>query len=233
MSHDGYDRRWRGPRSGRDRGETPSSGGICFDRTRQPIEFGRVLTLSDGVFAIALTLLVLSLEVPDGLTTGDLYAELVKLSPMLVAFLVSVGIIALFWFSHHEMFAEVQRVDTRLMWMNVAYLSLVVMVPFVQRLQGDYPFESIVYVLYASVLALLNFVDLWMHRYIYWNNLLRKKWSPRRYRTEMLRGIALTSGFLLSIPLAFLLVNWTIVIWILTLPADQLVKRMSMGAEGD
>lgn len=233
MDRDGYDRRWRRPRSGRNRTETTPASSNLFDRTRQPIEFGRVLTLSDGVFAIALTLLVLSLDVPDGLNTSDLYTELLTLSPMLVAFLVSVGIIALFWFSHHEMFAEVQRVDTRLIWMNVGYLSLVVLVPFVQRLQGDYPLEAIVYVLYASVLGLLNFTDLWMHKYIYQANLLRTRWSKRRYRSEMLRGITLTSGFLLSIPLAFVLLNWTILIWIVLLPADHLVKRLTLGNDRD
>jgi uncharacterized membrane protein len=224
--------RWRPGVRRRQADDTPTHGNR-FDRTRQPIEFGRVLTLSDGVFAIALTLLVLSLEVPPGLKTGELYSELINLSPMLVAFLVSVGIIALFWFSHHEMFAAVQRVDSRLMWMNIGYLGLVVMVPFVQRLQGDYPFEAIVYVLYAAVLALLNFVDLMMHNYVYRADLLRKRWSPRQYRTEMLRGITLTSGFLLSIPLAFVLVSWTIVIWILMLPLDTLVKRWSTGSTPD
>jgi uncharacterized membrane protein len=229
---EGYDRGQRRRSISRSWVANGSPGSGLYDRDRDPGEFNRVLTLSDGVFAIALTLLVLSLEIPAGLSTSDLYSEIVNLSPMIVAFAVSVGIIALFWFSHHEMFAHVQRVDGRLMWMNIAYLALVVTIPFVQRLQGDYPMEAIVYVLYASVLAILNFVDLWMHRYIYTAGLLRKQWSPGRYRTEMLRGITLTSGFLVSIPLAFVLVNWTIVIWILMLPADEIVKRWSSKSEG-
>ena len=202
-----------------------------YSRDHHPVEFGRVLTLSDGVFAIALTLLVLSLEVPTGLPPGELGGELLNISPMMVAFLVSVGIISLFWFSHHELFAEVNRVDHRLMWLNVAYLGLVVMIPFVQRVQGDYPLEPIAYVIFASVLALLNFLDLIMHRHVYRKRLLDRQWSRRRYRTEIRRGIVLTTGFLISIPLSFLLVNFTIFLWILLIPIDQLVKRRGMSAE--
>ncbi len=227
MERQGYDRGHRRTRQRRDGSSDHPDGNESryYDRTRNPVEFSRLLNLSDGVFAIALTLLVLSLEIPPGLDTSDLYSELLNVTPMLVAFLVSVGIIALFWFSHYEIFAGVQKIDGRLMWVNFGYLSLVAMIPFVQRLQGDYPFEAVVYMVYASVLALLNMLDLWMHRHVYRAELLKKQWTPRQYRTEMLRGMTLVIGFLISIPLALVLLNWTIILWILLIPADNLVHR--------
>lgn len=199
-----------------------------YDRDRHPVEFGRLLTLSDGVFAIALTLLALSLQVPTDLSAGELGGELVGISPMLVAFLVSVGIIALFWFSHHELFSEVQRLDHPMMWLNFAYLSFVAIVPFVQRVQGDYPLEPISYVIIAAVLAMLNFLDLVMRVYAQRKRLLRIQWAEQRYRTEINRGIVLTAGFLISIPLSFVLVNLTIVVWILMIPLDRILQKRSL-----
>jgi uncharacterized membrane protein len=204
---------------------------LRFDRDAHPVEFGRILNLSDGVFAIALTLLVLSLEIPSGLASGQLGYELLQITPMLSAFIVSVGIIGLFWFSHHELFAEVQRIDGRLMWLNIAYLSIVVLIPFVQRVQGEYPMEPIAYVIFASVLALLNLLDMILHRYVYRNEILTVQWSKARYATEIRRGMVLTSGFLVSIPLAFLLVNFTVVIWVAMVPLDQFVKRRGLKEE--
>ena len=199
-----------------------------FDRNAHPMEFNRLLTLSDGVFAIALTLLVLSLEIPPGLTSGEISRALLDQSPMLLAFVISVGIIALFWFSHHELFAEIRRFDPLLMWLNFAYLSLVVLIPFVQQLQGNYPLEPIVYVLFGGVLALLNLLDLALHEIVHRRALLNVQWSHRRYRTEIARGFVLTGGFMLSIPLAFVLVNYTILIWVLLIPIDQMVKRWGL-----
>ena len=212
----------------RSRQETADEAIDAYDRDKHPAEFNRVLALSDGVFAIALTLLVLSLDVPPGLTSGELGSALQDQAPMLLAFAVSVGIIALFWFSHHELFSEVQRIDSPVMWLNFVYLSLVVLIPFVQQLQGTYPLEPIAYVLFALVLAVLNLLDLVMHELVYRRKLLGRVWSDRRYRTEIARGFVLTGGFLLSVPLAFVLVNYTILIWILLIPIDQFVKRRGM-----
>lgn len=211
-----------------DRNSSSQSSDESFDRDVHSVEFARLLNLSDGVFAIALTLLVLSLEIPSGLSTGNLTRELLDISPMLVAFLISVGIIALFWFSHHELFAEVQRIDQSLMWQNFGYLSLVVIIPFVQRLQGDYPFEPISYVLFAGVLALLNFLDLVMHRHVHTRSLLTQPWSPERYRTEILRGIVLTTGFLMSIPLSYVMVNLVVIMWVALIPIDRYVKSRGL-----
>jgi uncharacterized membrane protein len=207
-----------------DREPSVSTEGV-FDRFRDPVEFSRLLTLSDGVFAIALTLLVLSLEIPPELSSGAFGDALVDISPMLVAFLVSVVLIAIFWFSHHELFAEVARIDHPLMWMGVAYLGLVVLIPFVQRVQGNYPFEPIVYMMFAGLLALLNLVDLSMHWHVYRRRLLHVQWSEDRYRTEMKRGQILVAGFIISIPLALVLVNLTILIWVALLPLDRWVKQ--------
>jgi uncharacterized membrane protein len=203
----------------------PVSSVTGYDRELNPNEFSRVLTLSDGVFAIALTLLVLSLEVPSGLSRRQFRSELIELSPMVLSFAISVGVIALFWFSHHELFAQLQRVDHRLIGINIVFLSLVVLVPFAQRLQGTYPLEPLAYVIFAGLLATLNVVDTLMHREAHNRGLLTRAWSSGRYRTEMQRGIVLTSGFLVSIPLAFVFVQLAVVVWILMLPVDQLVAR--------
>jgi uncharacterized membrane protein len=177
------------------------------------------------VFAIALTLLVLSLAIEPGLPAGELGAAVIELLPMINAFAISVALISIFWYSHHELLAVVQGVDGRFMVLNVAYLSLVVLIPFVQQVQGNYPFEPLAYVMFAAVLAALNFVDGYMRRYAYVKRLLTVQWTKMQYQVEMIRAAVLTCGFTASIPLSFLLVNWTVAIWVIMLPIDQLVAK--------
>jgi uncharacterized membrane protein len=94
---------------------------------------GRLLALSDGVFAIAMTLLVLSIPVPE---LGDhpqqwrVAAALLDLVPNFVAFGVSFAIVGNYWTVHHRIFQRGQRVDRRLLQLNLIVLLFVCLVPF-------------------------------------------------------------------------------------------------------
>ncbi|HET9164030.1 MAG TPA: TMEM175 family protein [Solirubrobacterales bacterium] len=76
-------------------------------REENEIEFGRIVAFSDGVFSIAITLLVLNLTVNKGLSAADLTSELFDLWDNLLAFALSFAVIGRFWVVHHRFFAEV------------------------------------------------------------------------------------------------------------------------------
>jgi len=104
-------------------------------------ETSRVEAFSDGVFAIAITLLVLEFKVPHlGPDAGgsEVWAALRNLWPSLVAFLLSFSAILVMWISHHGLFRMIRRVDTPMLYVNGFMLLLVTFVPFPTAVLAEY-----------------------------------------------------------------------------------------------
>jgi TMEM175 potassium channel family protein len=120
---------------------------------RETVEFARIVAFTDGVFAIAITLLVLSIEVPSGLPGSRLHDFLLESWRQLFAYFLSFAVIGRFWIAHHQYFALLHDFDRRLLVLNLAYLSLIVLVPFPTSLLGDYGHETDAVVLYAAVIG--------------------------------------------------------------------------------
>jgi uncharacterized membrane protein len=92
-------------------------------------ETARLEAFSDGVYAIAITLLVLDLKVPTG-QNGQLAAALLRQWPMYFAFLVSFAFVGIMWVNHHRLFTHIRRCDNRLLFLNLLLLLGVTVVPF-------------------------------------------------------------------------------------------------------
>jgi uncharacterized membrane protein len=101
-------------------------------------ETGRVEAFSDGVFAIAITLLVLELKIPRGLSSAGLAVALREEWPSYAAFLCSFGTIGIMWLNHHRLFMLIRRVDRVLLVLNGLLLLGVSVVPFPTALLADY-----------------------------------------------------------------------------------------------
>lgn len=116
----------------------------------------RVNALSDGVFAVAITLLVVSLAVPTirgTVTESKLAHGLAELWPHFFAYVLSFLIIAMFWISHHSLFSAIRRVDKMLIWLNIFYLLLIVFMPYPTNILSLFGETKVAVILYASVLA--------------------------------------------------------------------------------
>ena len=120
----------------------------------------RLEALSDGVFAIAMTLLILDVRPPspDGIAgTPELWGALGHLAPSVFAFVLSFGIILITWVSHHAALALVERASARSIYANGLLLLTVVSVPFTAGLLGNFlgtEHAAPAVVLYNAVLAL-------------------------------------------------------------------------------
>jgi uncharacterized membrane protein len=121
---------------------------------RESIEFARIANLSDAVFAIAMTLLVLGLQVPD-VRASDLGAELVSLTPHLLAFVLSFALAANIWWQHHKLFSRLAYVDRPLVALNLAVLGVVALVPFPTGLVGSYPTSRAAVLPFIGIFVLL------------------------------------------------------------------------------
>jgi TMEM175 potassium channel family protein len=123
--------------------------------TGQSIE--RLTALSDGLFAVAMTLLVLDLRVPvpaAGLSSEHgLWAALLKLGPSFAAYLLSFTMLGTFWLAQHTLLGILGRCDRTLTWINVGFLFVVSLLPF-------------------SAALLAHFVHLRLAVGVYWLNIL-------------------------------------------------------------
>ncbi|MCC5951007.1 MAG: DUF1211 domain-containing protein [Acidimicrobiia bacterium] len=126
---------------------TPAAVARSYDR--DSIEFGRIANLSDGVFAIALTLLVLNLIAP-GVPADELSSMWRDLVPSLIAFALAFGLVANIWWLHHKVFATLDRIEAGMIAINIVGLAGVVLVPLPTSLVGEHPDER------AAVLPFLG-----------------------------------------------------------------------------
>ena len=123
----------------------------------------RLEALTDGIFAVAMTLLVIELKLPEHATVhgpSDLATAVVHLIPTFVAWIISFFVLAIFWFSHHRLFHYVRNVDGRLLWLNVLYLGFVSLMPFSSALAGEYPRMLFSQWFYSSNMILLLMIPI-------------------------------------------------------------------------
>ncbi len=97
----------------------------------------RLQAFSDGVFAIAITLLVIEIHVPQA-PEGELWRALLDQWPSYAAYLVSFAIIGIMWVNHHALMAFVARVDRPLLFLNLLLLLFVALLPFPTALLAEY-----------------------------------------------------------------------------------------------
>jgi len=115
----------------------------------------RLETLVDGVFAIAMTILVLELRAPQTLGPGGLAQGLVDLGSRFATFVISFIVLGVYWFAHHQVFHFVLRVNRTLVWLNILFLMGIALVPFAASVMGAYTNDAIALSLYGGVLGLL------------------------------------------------------------------------------
>jgi uncharacterized membrane protein len=123
-----------------------------LERAHDP---ARVLALSDGVFAIIITLLVLEVHVPQ-LTQGhSLNEALAEVRPSLTAFVISFVLAGMYWVAHRDLFALIRRTDRGLVWLNILYLLPLCLLPFGAGLIGRYDQEPVALRIYGLLLILI------------------------------------------------------------------------------
>jgi uncharacterized membrane protein len=133
-------------------------------------ESTRVEAFSDGVFAVAITLLVLDLHTPTG--KGDFLQQLLDEWQTYVAYLAAFIIIGVIWLTHHSMFTRVSKVDTRLMLHNLLYLLTTSLVPFAAAVisgstrDGNNSDRIVAVVFFAIVATAVSLSWLWLLRYL-------------------------------------------------------------------
>jgi uncharacterized membrane protein len=117
----------------------------------------RIEAFSDGVFAIVITLLILTIQVPQlpGREPGPaLAAALRSMVPKFLSYALSFAIACVWWVAHHHLFALLTKSDRGLLWLNSLFLFWLASVPFPTALLGDYPRERLTVLCYGAVMMM-------------------------------------------------------------------------------
>jgi uncharacterized membrane protein len=185
---------------------------------------GRILALSDGVFAIALTLLILEITVPAATSNAALPKALLALWPRYLAYLVSFVVIARFWGTHRLAFRLIARDDSMLVWLNLVLLLFVTFLPFPTAVLGQHFGSPAAAVLYATSVTLASTASA-----AYWwyasgrGGLLRPDARRAQVRALRARGLSASVFFALTLPVAAFAPYAAEILWILIFPLTRLV----------
>jgi uncharacterized membrane protein len=164
---------------------------------------GRVEAISDGVFSVALTLLVLDIHVPD--TDGTkLIGELVKLLPHVLAFVLSFLIVCFYWTAHQVLFNSIHRSDRYLLWLNALHLLFVVLLPFSTAMLAQFHDTTLAVNIYGIniILCSASSIAFWLyaaHQGLVASNLTQREITLVAWRLSInpvVCGFALGVAFL-------------------------------------
>ncbi|GAC1387255.1 MAG: TMEM175 family protein [Ktedonobacteraceae bacterium] len=172
----------------------------------------RLEAFSDGVFAVAITLLVLNLQIPHELLSNDdlLRKELLlKQWPTFLAFAISFATIGVMWINHHRLFTQIKRTDNTLLVLNLLLLLVIVFIPYPTALLAAqftaYPDQHFAAELYAgtSIVLALCFNLLWRYA-TYKNRLLGTKVDSHEIRIISRQYLFGPLLYLITFVLAFI-----------------------------
>jgi len=169
-------------------------------REEHEVEFSRIVAFSDGVFSIAITLLVLELKLPQHLQSGEIWHALGEQREQFLAYAISFAVIARFWLVHHSFFSEVKAFDSRLIGLNMLYLGFLVLIPFSSQVLGEYGGHLPAVVVYSANLTAVVLVGQWMA----WDarHAGLAKADAQTERESLVRSAFISGVFLLSIVVA-------------------------------
>jgi uncharacterized membrane protein len=128
----------------------------------------RLEALSDGVFAIVMTILVLEISIPlitEASANTELMRELAEMWPKFFAYVLSFLVLGVMWVNHHFMFHHIKRANNKLAWLNILFLMFVALVPFSTSLLGEYSNTQTAVVAYGVnvILILVAGFTLWSY----------------------------------------------------------------------
>ena len=204
---------------------------IAKKREEHEVEFARIVAFSDGVFSIAITLLVLELKLPaEHLANAELWHALGEQREKFIAYAISFAVIARFWLVHHSFFSEVKAFDGRLIGLNMLYLGFVVLIPFSSQVLGEYGGQLPSVVVYSANLTAVVLTAQLMAWDARRSGLARS--DAQTQRESVIRSLFIAAVFLGSIVVALFDASIAPYVWLLLFfeGRGHVIERLSRRA---
>jgi len=192
---------------------------------RKEFQLERLILFSDAVFAIAITLLVIEIKIPelhDDVSDKLLLHSLGHLVPKFLGFIISFMLIGIYWSVHHRMFGFVTNFNRKLLLLNLVFLFFVALMPFSTGFYSEYAGPELFrkQLKVPMTFYVLNFCAVGFINYIMWvyisnpkNKLSEPPMNPLTVKLAKLRSLVVPSVFLAMLPIAYL-TNVFFAVWI-------------------
>ena len=183
----------------------------------------RLETLVDGIFAIAMTLLVLSINLPEGGKIPGVGLFLMSQGERFFNFALSFFLLAIFWIRHSGQFHHIKKINALVIWINIAFLLFVTLIPFSTSLMNEYTTSRS-----ADLFFNLNLLGLSALLYCNWAYCLRKNFIEGGGSDRRIEETTWVTRNLIVVPVAavilsVILPNWSTTLY-LTIPFVLLIK---------
>ncbi|MDQ2714610.1 MAG: TMEM175 family protein [Chloroflexota bacterium] len=181
-----------------------------------PLSTARTEAFSDGVFAVAITLLVLNLQVPQLALRESLNSALLLLWLKVLIYMLSFVVVGIYWVAHHNTFHYITHSDRNLLWLNILFLMCIVFIPFPTALLGQYTHQQSPVIIYAGTLVITGLVlqSLWW--YVTSNyRLVDREIDPQFVKKVTRRNLLAPLIYLLAIGISFLKIEVSLALLVL------------------
>lgn len=210
------------------------SSRLHYRRASRGVEFDRLVFFTDAVFAIALTLLVVEVGVPETVRgasddPGALLEALGEKVPLLAAFFLGCFVIGSYWAAHHRFMATLDAVDRGFIGLTVVYLAFVALLPFPTGVLGEFPSNPVSMVVFALNMAAVSSIEAVMLVHARRRGLLRDQLPDDVYSWVLRMELSPVALFLVSMPVAFVTPWLAVVVWFLSAPLQTIWNRRRPG----
>jgi len=213
--------------------------------SRKEFQLERMILFSDAVFAIAITLLIIEIKVPEihgaGLSESALVSAVLHLMPKLAGFFISFMLIGMYWTRHHFLFGFLVDYTPALLWLNLLFLLSIVLMPFSTGIFGEYSVPSAIYLKTPLIIYVANVCFSGFMLYLLWryvgnpdHGVADPSLHPSIVHDAKVRAGLVTIVFALTIGVAFInpwIARYFPIIIPLALRAAKRMRRRRAAAE--
>ena len=201
------------------------------DAHAERLAMERMVLFTDAVFAIVITLMAIEIRLPaahpaHGWTEEALGHALAELQPKLLAYFISFAVVALIWTGHWRKFRHLQSIDAGVLWLNMAQLLFIGLLPFFTSLLAE-ALSRLAIMIYAA-----NLVAAGVSGLLAWRRasaspaMAAPSLTAQLRRRESLVTLAMVLVFALSIGIAIWAPVWAMFSWVLAWPAVVLARKL-------
>src|ERR671910_3202764 len=204
---------------------------MTFDPTTFEIGKNRIEALSDGIFAIVMTLLILEIHVPNLASNApnvEVAPALVALWPKFASYVVTFISLGFFWVGHHIMYHAIRRADRTLLWLNIFFFMFVSLLPFSTSILNAFAEAFIAPLLFGTNLAIIGWILFFQWQYAGSQPQMMASFVTAEYRkTVRSRMLIVPVATTLTALVCFWSVGISLVIYLLLLPLYMLPGKFA------
>lgn len=182
----------------------------------------RLMAFSDGVIAVAITLLILEVRLPEGfgeMNDAELWSAVVALWPRFAAFLLSFAVIGVYWMNHHRKMEKIVRADGGLRWLTLLFLLTICVIPFTTAVIAQNA-GFVGTALYAGVMMMCGLSLALIWGYADRAGMIDPETSRDEKRRVLAGTLLVPAIFAISVPLSLAHPDGAKLFWLLIIPAN-------------